>query len=85
VKKRYWWGIILIIIGLWIWLSSLGVPYISFSKNWPLILVVLGLYIIIRRLTRGRPRWVRKDEVLKDLEQGKINVDEAVEKLGGKK
>ena len=48
-------------------------------------IIVLGLYIIIRRLTRGRPRWVRKDEVLKDLEQGKINVDEAVEKLGGKK
>ncbi len=85
MRRRYWWGIILIVIGLWIWLSSLGVPYLSFSKNWPLILVFLGIYIIIRRLTKGRPRWIRKDEVLKDLEQGKINVDEAVEKLGGKK
>ena len=33
MRRRYWWGIILIIIGLWIWLSSLGVPFISFSKN----------------------------------------------------
>ncbi|MDH5684504.1 MAG: DUF5668 domain-containing protein [candidate division WOR-3 bacterium] len=83
--RRLWWGIIIIIIGLWIWLSSLGVPYISFSKNWPLLIVALGLYIIIRRLIKRGRRWVRKDEVLKDLEQGKINVDEAVEKLGGKK
>jgi amino acid permease len=80
MRRRYWWGIILIIIGLWIWLSSLGVPYISFSKNWPLILVFWGLYIIIRRLTR-RQRWVRRSQVISDLEQGKINVDEAVNKL----
>ena len=80
MKRRYWWGIILIIIGLWIWLSSLGVPYISFSKNWPLILVFWGLYIIIRRLTR-RSRWVRRSQVINDLEKGKINVDEAVNKL----
>lgn len=80
MKRRYWWGIILIIIGLWIWLSSLGVPYISFSKNWPLILVFWGLYIIIRRLTR-RQRWVRHSQVINDLEKGKINVDEAVSKL----
>jgi hypothetical protein len=80
MRRRYWWGIILIIIGLWIWLSSLGVPYISFSKNWPLLIVALGLYIIIRRLTR-RHRWVRRSQVISDLEQGKINVDEAVDKL----
>ena len=80
MKRRYWWGIILIIIGLWIWLSSLGVPYISFSKNWPLILIFLGLYIIIRRLTR-RSRWVRRSQVISDLEHGKINVDEAIDKL----
>jgi amino acid permease len=80
MKRRYWWGIILIIIGLWIWLSSIGVPYISFSKNWPLILVFWGLYIIIRRLTR-RQRWIRPSQVINDLEKGKINVDEAVNKL----
>jgi len=80
MKRRYWWGIILIVIGLWIWLSSLGVPYISFSKNWPLILVFWGFYIIIRRLTR-RQRWVRHSQVINDLEKGKINVDEAVNKL----
>lgn len=84
MKKRYWWGIILIIIGLWIWLSSIGVPYISFSKNWPLILVFWGLYIIIRRLTR-RQRWVRRSQVINDLEKGKINVDEAVDKLKERK
>jgi amino acid permease len=83
--RRLWWGIIIIIIGLWIWLSSLGVPYISFSKNWPLLIVFLGIYIIIRRLTKRRRYRVRKSEVLSDLEKGKIDVDEAVEKLGGNK
>lgn len=83
MRRRYTVGIILIIIGLWIWLSYLGVPYISFNKNWSLLLVGLGIYIIIRRLTRYRPRLNRR-QILSDLEQGKITVDEAIEQLGSK-
>ena len=84
MRRRYWVGIILIIIGLWIWLSYLGVPYIAFNKNWPLILVFFGFYIIIRRMTKSS-YWVRRSQVISDLEQGKITVDEAIEKLRRRK
>lgn len=83
MKPRYWIGILLIVIGLWIWFDYLGVPYIAFSKNWPLLLVTFGLYLIIRRLKRPS-RFVKKSQVINDLAQGKISVDEAIEQLKGK-
>ncbi|MEO0092660.1 MAG: DUF5668 domain-containing protein [candidate division WOR-3 bacterium] len=84
MRRRYTMGIILIILGLWIWLSYLGVPYISFHKNWPLLLVGLGIYIIIRRLIRRSLR-VNRQQVLNDLEKGKISVEEAIEQLRSKR
>jgi len=76
------WGIFAIVLGLWIWLSALGVPYISFATNWPLLLVALGVYIIVHRVRRRR-RWNRRSasRVLSDLESGRIDADKAVEEI----
>ena len=84
--RRLSWGIAVLVLGLWIWLSALGVPYISFSRNWPLLIVVLGVLIIVRRVrrvTRRRRRRVRY--VIDDLEDGKIDVEAAISEMTGRK
>jgi hypothetical protein len=76
------WGVFFVVLGLWIWLSALGVPYISFATNWPLLLVALGVYIIAHR-ARRHPRWHRKSasDVLSELESGRIDADKAVDEI----
>jgi len=82
--KKLWFGAVIIILGLWIWLSALGVPYIAFSKNWPLLLVALGVYIIVRRVRKTARRRRRSARVIIDkLEKGGINVEEAINKMKG--
>jgi ABC-type amino acid transport system permease subunit len=82
MRRTLWWGLTLVVIGLWIWLSALGVPYIEFSRNWPLLMVALGVYIIVRRVRRYR-RWHRRSAsaVITDLESGKIDVEKAVTEI----
>jgi membrane protein implicated in regulation of membrane protease activity len=84
--RRLRWGIAVLVLGLWIWLSALGVPYISFSRNWPLLIVAFGVLIIVRRvrrMTRRRRRRVRY--VIDDLEEGKIDVEDAISEMTGRK
>ena len=86
VVRRLRWGIAILLVGLWIWLSALGVPYISFSRNWPLLLVALGVYIIVRRLRRGRRERRRSARVIiADVESGRLDVDRAVDEMKGRK
>ncbi len=82
MRRTLWWGLTLVVIGLWIWLSALGVPYISFATNWPLLIVALGIYIVAHRMARYR-RWHRRSasRVLSDLESGRIDADKAVEEI----
>ena len=82
MRRMIGWGVFLVVVGFWIWLSALGVPYISFAKNWPLLLVAFGVYIIVHRVRRHR-RWHRKSasDVLFDLESGRIDADKAVDEI----
>jgi ABC-type amino acid transport system permease subunit len=82
MRRTIWWGLTLVVIGLWIWLSSLGVRYIDFSRNWPLLIVAFGIYVIVHRIRRHR-RWHRKSAsaVITDLESGKIDVEKAVAEI----
>ena len=82
MRRMIGWGIFFVVLGLWIWLSALGVPYIAFAKNWPLLLVALGIYIIVHRVRRHR-RWHRKSaaDVITDLESGRIDADKAVDEI----
>ena len=73
------WGASLVVVGLWIWLSALNVPYMVFSRDWPLLIVSLGGYIIVRRVRRAIRRRRRSTvQIIGDLEAGKIDVDRAV-------
>ena len=82
MRRMIGWGIFLVVLGAWIWLSALGMPYIDFSRNWPLLIVAFGIYIIAHRILRHR-RWHRKSAsaVITDLESGKIDVDKAVAEI----
>jgi len=79
VRRMIGWGIFLVLLGAWIWLSALNVPYMVFSRDWPLLIVAFGIYVIYRRMVRYR-RQHRKSasQVITDLESGKIDVDKAV-------
>ena len=82
MRRMIGWGVFFVVLGLWIWLSALGVPYIAFAKNWPLLIVAFGIYIIVQRMRRYR-RWPRKSAsaVITELESGKIDVDKAVAEI----
>jgi ABC-type nickel/cobalt efflux system permease component RcnA len=82
MRRMIWWGVAFVVIGLWMWLSALGVPYLEFGRNWPLLIVAFGIYIIVHRVRRYR-RWHRKSpaDVLSDLESGRINADKAVDEI----
>ncbi|MBM3322238.1 hypothetical protein FJY69_01975 [candidate division WOR-3 bacterium] len=78
MRRLLWWGGILVAVGLWIWLSALHVPYMMFSRDWPLLVVALGVYIIVRRLRRQARRRRTASQVISDLESGRIDVESAV-------
>lgn len=82
MRRMIGWGIFLVLLGAWIWLSALGVPYMNFGRDWPLLVVAFGIYIIYRRIVR-RHRRLRKSasQVITDLESGRIDVDKAVAEI----
>ena len=81
--NRIFWAIVFIVLGLWIWLSNLG--YLYFKRDWPILLVVIGIYIILSGVSSTMKRKSRRDikKVLKELEEGKIDADEAARKMRG--
>lgn len=73
--KTLIFGIVVILIGIWIWLSHFGIAFISFRRDWPVLIILLGIWMILKR---NRSRRLK---VIKELEKGSIDVDEAVDKL----
>ncbi len=43
----FYWGILLIVVGFWIWASNHNIIVFKFSRDWPILLVLLGIYLII--------------------------------------
>ena len=78
MKRMLWWGAVLVVVGLWIWLSALGVPYMVFSRDWPILIVALGAYTIVARVRRWARRRKSAAQVITDLESGRIDVEKAV-------
>ena len=74
-------GIIILIIGLWIWLSNFGLIFIKFSRDWPVILILLGIYLIYRGIKSKKKKKTKTFRILDKIDKGKMSVDEAVEKI----
>jgi hypothetical protein len=51
--RRIRWGIVLVIIGLWIWFSHMGIPFLSFGRDWPIILIIWGIWVIIKTIRKS--------------------------------
>lgn len=48
--SRFWWGIIILILGVTFLLSNFGIfGFFNFGKLWPLILIFFGLLVLLRR------------------------------------
>ena len=78
-------GLLFLMVGLWIWLSNLDVPNVSFKQNWPLIIIVAGIYVIARRAGISRRKKSRRHTILGDLENGRIDVETAINKIRQKR
>jgi hypothetical protein len=55
--RRLWWGIVFIIIGLWIWLSYLGI--LSFGRDWSIIVILYGIWILIKGIAKTKHKRVK--------------------------
>lgn len=78
------WAVIFIAVGVLWWLANMGWIVFRFGRDWPLIIVVIGVYYVVKGLRRRRRR--RKSDklqILKELENGKIGVEEATKRLKG--
>jgi thiol:disulfide interchange protein len=83
VKHVVGWGVVLVLLGAWLWLSQLGVPYCDFGRDWPLLLVAFGVWRITRRIARAARRPRRRRSVLDDLETGRIDAETAIVRIKG--
>jgi hypothetical protein len=68
------WIFTLILIGFFFWLTNLQV--LVLSRDWPLILILIGLINIIKIIKVNK-----RHTIVNNLENGKISVQEAEEKL----
>jgi phage shock protein C len=48
-NSRFWWAILIIIIGFFFLMNNYGLLDIDFEKLWPLVLIILGMAIILRK------------------------------------
>ncbi|MEO0078048.1 MAG: hypothetical protein ABIK86_03505, partial [candidate division WOR-3 bacterium] len=81
MRRMLWIGTVMVALGLWIWLSALGVPHMMFRRDWPILIIVLGGYIIFRRLRRWQQRRKSAAQVITDLEAGRIDVERALDEI----
>ncbi len=49
------WGIIIITVGIWLWLSNLGIITwkIVFRRDWPVIIIIFGLMGVVEAISRS--------------------------------
>ena len=49
-RREYFWPVVLVVIGVYLLLSNLGVlDWLRFDIVWPVLLILLGAWLIIRR------------------------------------
>lgn len=45
-------GVIVILVGLWIWLANFGYLSFSFSRDWPVLIIIIGILIIVEGIAK---------------------------------
>lgn len=69
------WIFILVILGIFFWLINLRI--LLLSRDWPLILIIFGIINMCSLFLRHK-----RKSIIRDLEKGKISVQEAERRLG---
>ena len=68
------WIIELVFLGIFFWFANLGI--VVLARDWPLIFVFFGIVNLYSLMRRNK-----RKNIIKDLDSGKITVQEAEEKL----
>ncbi len=96
--KKFFWGLLVVAIGLLIWAHNFGLIALSFhfSRDWPFLIVLAGLMSVWRALF-GRHWWAscgcgsgskeripaNARKILEEVEKGNISAEEAARKMDG--
>ncbi|NLI98400.1 hypothetical protein GX441_07040 [bacterium] len=88
IKRRRWfsgwgifWGLIIAAFGIGLWLSNALIIPVTFAQWWPVIIVILGITIIVSVIVKALSRPRNVTVIIDKLEEGKIDVDTAVEEI----
>lgn len=80
-------GLMLILIGLFIWLLNLRVfSFWRWGRDWPWIIIIIGIISIAEYLSRRfrKRKKIEKEkiqDIIEKLEKGEISVNEAIERI----
>ncbi|MEO0092042.1 MAG: hypothetical protein ABIK61_04985 [candidate division WOR-3 bacterium] len=50
--KRILFPLIVLIIGLWIWLSNIGL--LAFHRDWPLLVIIFGIWLLTKAIRKKK-------------------------------
>ena len=95
--RKFFWGLLVISMGLLLWAHNYGLIAFSFSfsRDWPVIIIVAGLMSVWNAVF-GRHWWNksgcthgdripnRARKILEDVERGNISAEEAIKKMDEK-
>jgi len=95
--RKFFWGLLVVAIGLLLWAHNYGLIAMSFnfSRDWPIIIIIAGL-VSVWNAVFGRHWWgksggasedripARARKILEDVESGSMSAEEAVKKMDGK-
>ncbi|PIP12872.1 MAG: hypothetical protein COX48_05965 [bacterium (Candidatus Stahlbacteria) CG23_combo_of_CG06-09_8_20_14_all_34_7] len=84
----------LIIIGIFLLLSTYNISIFQFSRDWPWILVIIGLFMFLKREHKHFPfisintnekkkEKVNRKDILEKLQKNEITLEEAMKKMNG--
>ncbi len=78
-------GFILIIIGIFLLLSTYNLFFFQFSRDWPWILIIIGFLNLFsfekRKNVKIKIHSNRRREILEALKEGKISVEDALKEF----
>jgi hypothetical protein len=95
--RKFFWGLLVVVLGLLLWAHNYGIVAfsLSFSRDWPIVIVAAGLMSMWGALF-GRHWWgksassrensipARAKKILEDVENGCLSAEEAIRKMDEK-
>lgn len=90
-------GLLLIIIGIFLLLSTYNISVFQFSRDWPWLLVIVGLFVLLKRENRchipfisintngkeksGKRESANRKAILEKLQKNEITLEEAMKQM----